>query len=145
MKRIITICLILLIQFKILGQNEKTISNALKNIDIERIDSIAKILNYKGGDVIKVFAKFTVNKNGEIKDVKARGPHILFEEEAIRVVYSIPKLDPKKFKNGMKEMKFTLPINFIIETERERKSRLKKENRKKEKELRKAKKRKKNN
>jgi len=132
MKRIITICLILLIQFKILGQNEKTISNALKNINIERIDSIAKKLNYKGGDVIKVFAIFRVNENGEIKDVKARGPHRLFEEEAIRVVKSIPKLDPKKFKNGMKEMKFTLPINFIIETERERKSRQKKEKRKKE-------------
>ena len=145
MKRIIIICLIFLIQFKVLGQNEKTISKALKNINIERIDRIAKKLNYKGGEIVKVFAIFRVDENGEIKDVKARGPHRLFEEEAIRIVHSIPKLDPKKFKNGMKEMKFTLPINFIIETERERKSRIKKERRKKERELKKAKKKKKRN
>lgn len=135
MKRLIIICLILLIQNKTIGQNKNLISNTIKNQNIERIDSIAKKLNYKGGDVIKVFAIFTVNEKGEIKNVKARGPHKLFEQEAIRIVKLIPKLDPKEFKNGMKEMKYSLPINFVIETEKERKSREKKEKRKKEKEL----------
>jgi len=140
MKRLIIICLILLIQNKTIGQNKNLISNAIKNQDIERIDSIAKKLNFKGGDVIKVFVIFTVNEKGEIKNVKARGPHRLFEQEAIRIVKLIPKLDPKEFKNGIKEMKYSLPINFVIETEKERKSREKKEKRKKEKELKRMKK-----
>lgn len=135
MKRFLTIILILLIQFKTISQNKEIISNAMKNQNIERIDSIAKKLNYKGGEIVKVFAIFTVNENGEIIDIKARGPHRLFEKEAIRIISEIPKLDPKEFENGMKEMKFSLPINFVIETEKERKSREKKEMRKKEKEL----------
>lgn len=127
MKKLIIISLLLLSQSTIIGQNTELISNAVKNQDIERIDSIARKLNYKGGDIIKVFAVFTVNENGEIKEVKARGPHKLFEEEAIRIVNLIPKLDPKEFKNGMKEMKFTLPINFQIETDKDKKKRLKRE------------------
>jgi len=47
----------------------------------------------------------------------------------------IPKLDPKEFQNGLKEMKYSLTINFVIETEKEKKAREKKEKRKKEKEL----------
>ena len=125
MKKLIIITFLLLSQSKIIGQNTELISNAIKNQNIERIDSIARKLNYKGGDIIKVFTVFTVNENGEIEDVKARGPHILFEEEAIRIVNSIPKLDPKEFKDGAKEMKFTLPINFHIETANEKKKRLK--------------------
>lgn len=127
MKKLIIISLLLFSQSKIIGQNTELISDAVKNQNIERIDSIARKLNYKGGDIIKVFAIFTVDENGEIKDVKARGPHRLFEEEAIRIVNLIPKLDPKEFKSGMKEMKFTLPINFQIETDKEKKKRLKKE------------------
>lgn len=135
MKRFLIIILIISIQLKAIGQNKELISKAINNQNIERIDSIAKKLNYKGGDIIKVFAIFTVNEKGEIKNVKARGPHRLFEQEAIRIVKLIPKLDPKEFKNGMKEMKYSLPINFVIETEKERKLREKKEKRKKEKEL----------
>jgi len=72
MKRLIIICLILLTQNKIIGQNNDLISNALQSQNVENIDSIAKQLNYKGGDIVKVFTTFTVNENGEIKDVKAR-------------------------------------------------------------------------
>lgn len=135
MKKIFIISLILLIQNNIVGQNNELISNILKNQNIERIDSIAKKLNYKGGDIIKVIATFTVNENGEIKNVKARGPHPLFEEEAIKIINSIPKLDQKKFLNGLKEINYLLPINFVIETDKERKTREKKEKRKMEKEL----------
>lgn len=135
MKRLIIICLILLTQNKIIGQNNDLISNAIQSHNVENIDSIAKQLNYKGGDIVKVFTSFTVNENGEIKDVKARGPHHLFEQEAIRIINLIPKLDPKEFQNGLKEMKYSLTINFVIETEKEIKARKKKEKRKKEKEL----------
>ena len=117
--------------------NKALIAEAVEKQDQKKIDSIAKLLNYKGGDTVKVFVMFTVTKNGEIKDVKARGPHPVFEQEAERVVKLIPKLDPKKLKNGKKPIKFSLPICFVIETEQDRKARQRKEKRKKEKEFKK--------
>jgi len=133
MKRFIIISLILFIQVKTIGQNKELILNTIKNQNIERIDSIAKVLNHKGGTV-RVYTMFTINEKGEINNVKARGPHRLFEQEAIRIVNLIPKLDPKEFKEGIK---FSLPIVFVIETEKEKKSREKKEKRETEKELKK--------
>lgn len=122
---------------EVMKENNELVSEAIQKQNIEKFDSIAKVLNYKGGDIVKVFVRFTVTENGEIKDVKARGPHPLFELEAERVVKLIPKLDLKKFKNGNKEMKFSLPINFVIQTEQERKAQARKEKRKKERELKK--------
>ena len=122
---------------EVMKENNELISEAIEEQNIEKFDSIAKVLNYKGGDIVKVFVRFTVTENGEIKDVKARGPHPLFELEAEKVVKLIPKLDLKKFKNGNKEMKFSLPINFVIQTEQERKAQARKEKRKKERELKK--------
>ena len=122
---------------EVMKENNELVSEAIQKQNIEKFDSIAKVLNYKGGDIVKVFVRFTVTENGEIKDVKARGPHPLFELEAERVVKLIPKLNLKKFKNGNKEMKFSLPINFVIQTEQERKAQARKEKRKKERELKK--------
>lgn len=122
---------------EVMKENNELVSEAIQKQNIEKFDSIAKVLNYKGGDIVKVFVRFTVTENGEIKDVKARGPHPLFELEAEKVVKLIPKLDLKKFKNGNKEMKFSLPINFVIQTEQERKAQARKEKRKKERELKK--------
>lgn len=46
------------------SQNEeaKTISDRIKEFDQTSFDSIAKSLNYKGGDEIKVNVLFTINK-----------------------------------------------------------------------------------
>lgn len=131
MKRLIIISLILIIQVKTVGQNKELILNTIKNQSIERIDSIAKILNHKGG-IVRVYTMFTVNEKGEIYDIKASGPHKLFEQEAIRIINLIPKLNPKEFKEGVK---ISLPISFMIETRRERISREKKEKEKRKKEL----------
>lgn len=133
MKRLIFICLLLFIQAKTISQNKELILNTLKNQNIERIDSIAKILNHKGG-IVRVYTMFTVNDNGEIKNVQASGPHRLFEQEAIRIINMIPKLDPKEFKDGVK---ISLPISFMIETRNERIAREKNEKRNMEKELKK--------
>ena len=134
MKRLIIISLILFIQLKTVGQNKELILNTIKNQNIEKIDSIAKVLNHKGG-IVRVYTMFTINEKGEINNVKASGPHELFEQEAIRIINLIPKLDPKEFKE---DVKFSLPINFMIETEKARIAREKKEKRKIEKELKKT-------
>ncbi|WP_166965396.1 energy transducer TonB [Yeosuana marina] len=110
------------------------------NIDNrDRLDSIAKQLNYKGGDKIKVLTIFTIDEEGNVTDIKARSVHPLFEKEAIRVLSLLPKMPPAKYNGKTISQKYSMPIVFEIETESAKKQRLKKEKRKREKELKKEK------
>ena len=134
MKQIIFILILFFCSFSFAQSNyDEIINKTIENHDKSRSDSIARALGYKGGDKIKVITIFQVNSNGEIHDIRARGPHKHFEEEAIRVVSEIPKLDPNNNLKEGQSMKYTLPITFVIETDAEKKKRERKEQRKKEK------------
>ena len=114
------------------AQNELggLIREEMENQNKSAFDSIAKSMGYKDGETIRVYAQFTVNSKGEIGDIKAKGPHRVFEEEAIRIITLVPPIDPpKNLKKGDKA-RFTLPIAFKIETEKEKRKREKKEKKK---------------
>ncbi|MFY0602681.1 MAG: hypothetical protein JXQ93_01945 [Flavobacteriaceae bacterium] len=118
----------------------ESFSKTNKDLNLNKIDSIAKKLGYKGGDSFRVIVNFAVNWKGEIVDITAKGPHKIFEDEAIRVVKLIPKFEAlKNLKEGEKE-RFTLPMKIMIETESEKRKRIKKEKRKKRKEAKRNKK-----
>ena len=128
MKKIITLILFLLC-FTAFGQNNFKVifSKVTENVNQDKLYETTKNLGYKGGESIRVFAKFAVNWKGEIVDVSARAPHKIFEDEVIRLIKAIPQFGPpKNLKEGQK-MKFTLPVNLVLETDSERKRRLKKE------------------
>lgn len=101
-------------------------AEALRQYDQTRFDSVARQLNYKGGDQIKVYTKFKVDENGNLVDIEARGPHTVFETEAIRVLKQV-KLDTRNFGSSGKSQLFAMPIIFKIETTQEKKRRLRKE------------------
>ena len=101
-------------------------AEALRQYDQTRFDSVARQLNYKGGDQIKVYTKFKVDQNGNLVDIEARGPHTVFETEAIRVLKQV-KLDTMNFGSSGKSQLFAMPIIFKIETVHEKKRRLRKE------------------
>ena len=140
MKKTLTI-LLFIITNTLFGQNTvaENISESFNEINRNRIDSIAKKLNYKGGDQIKVLTMFTVNEDGDIINIKARSVHPLFEQEAIRVISELPKMTPAQFNGQTISRKYSLPIVFEIETESAKKHRLKKEKSKREKALKKEK------
>ncbi|MBW8244808.1 energy transducer TonB [Muricauda oceani] len=54
-------------------------------------DSIVKALGYKEGDELLVWTIFTINKDGKIINIKARGPHPILEKEAIRILENTPE------------------------------------------------------
>ena len=62
-----------------------------------------------------VFISFVVDKKGKIKDatvIKALNPHL--DNEALRVIKSMPNWKPGK-KDGKKvNVKYTIPINFKL-------------------------------
>lgn len=62
-----------------------------------------------------VVVKFVVSRTGEIKDVKVtRGVDPSLDEEAIRVVKSMPKWTPAEQRNKPCNSYFTLPVNFKL-------------------------------
>ena len=138
MKKIIIILTILLTNL-IIGQNNVSniAGSANNNHDQNRIDSIAKNLNLKGGETIKVLTTFKINENGDVVDITARSIHTAFEQEAIRIISELPKFNPVILNGEKRSIKYSLPIVFKIETDSEKKARDRKEKRKTEKELKK--------
>ena len=92
-----------------------------------KFDSISEVLGYKGGDKVRVSTLFSVNEKGNLTDIVARGPHEIFEDEAIRILKMVPKLDPAMVNGKPVIPRFALPITFVIETERQKKKRAKRE------------------
>src|SRR5690554_1952170 len=113
------------------GQNidVEKISQSLVKESENRIDSIAKALNFKPGEQIKAYVQFSINEEGYVVDVVARSIHPLIEKEAIRVVSELPRMTPPK-KNGKSfEQRYSLPLIFEIETEKEKEKQERKEKR----------------
>ncbi len=75
---------------------------------------LAKVLGLEPG-VKKIFVMFKIDKEGNIADVQAKAPHLKLEEEAIRVINSLPKMIPGKQKGEAVGVKYSLPIAFKIE------------------------------
>ena len=59
--------------------------------------------------------QFTIDKTGQIKNVRARGPHASLEQEAVRVIHTLPKMIPAEQEGKKVAVKYTLPITIKIE------------------------------
>lgn len=91
-------------------------------------DSIVKALGLKNGDKVLVNTIFTINTNGLITDIKTRGIHPYFENEAKRILQNTPELVPENFKPKEENPRFALPITFVIKSKKKKTKRKKKEN-----------------
>lgn len=64
----------------------------------------------------RVIVGFTINENGILSDIKVmKSISPAFDEEAIRVVKSMPKWKPAKLNGKAVKSKYTIPVNFRIE------------------------------
>lgn len=101
-----------------------------KSNNVNKLTSQVEELGYKGGEKIKVFVIFNVNTQGKVEIINVRAPHKIFENEARKLVNSLPQFTPRVINGKAINQKYTLPIVFKIETKREKRRRLKKEKRK---------------
>ena len=94
---------------------KKCLQESISNHIAQNFDkSIAKPLALEAGKK-KIYVQFTIDKNGMITDAKARGPHEALEEEAMKAINELPKMQPGE-QNGKKvDVKYTLPISFEVE------------------------------
>ena len=65
--------------------------------------------------VQKIFTLFKIDKNGNIVDIQARAPHKRLQEEAIRVIKLLPKMEPGKQQGVPVKVRYSMPIVFKIE------------------------------
>jgi len=63
----------------------------------------------------RISVQFKIDKNGRVIDVRARAPHPRLEQEAVRVVESLPNMTPGKQRGKPVGVLYSLPIVFDIQ------------------------------
>jgi len=63
----------------------------------------------------RIFALFTIGKNGLVTDIIIKAPHKRLEKEALRVIEKLPEMIPGKQRKRAVAVKYTLPIVFQLE------------------------------
>ena len=76
--------------------------------------SVTKSLGLDAGEK-RVYVHFIIDKTGNITNVRARGPHKILEKEAIRVITSLPKMQPGEHNGKKVGFVYTLPIKLQIQ------------------------------
>jgi protein TonB len=63
----------------------------------------------------RISVQFKIDKNGDVVNVRARAPHPRLEQEAVKVVSSLPKMIPGKQRGKAVGVLYSLPILFQVE------------------------------
>ena len=63
----------------------------------------------------RVFVKFIVGKDGNIMGLEARGPYLILEKEAIRIISLLPKIKPGEIEGRKVRVPFSIPITFGLQ------------------------------
>lgn len=75
--------------------------------------SIGSDLGLNG--INKVYVMFNIDKNGHVVDIKSKASHPKLEEEAIRVIKSLPNFEPGKQRGKPVKVSYSLPIIFQMQ------------------------------
>jgi protein TonB len=62
----------------------------------------------------KIFVTFKIDKTGKVADIRSRAPHPKLEEEAAKVVKSLPRMIPGKQRGSPVGVLYALPIMFQV-------------------------------
>jgi bla regulator protein BlaR1 len=89
--------------------NDKVASLVNKNFNT----NLAKSLDLPSGKK-RIFVQYVIGKQGDVKNIVARGPHPKLEEEAIRVLKLLPQFTPGEKDGEVVDVSFSIPIVFQI-------------------------------
>ena len=95
------------------SDKRKCFSDKINNLVTKNWNQdLANSLNLKGK--VRIYVRFTINKEGDITNVKSRTPHPELDKEAKRIVKLIPKVKPGKHEGDFVNITFDLPITFNV-------------------------------
>ncbi|EAQ42390.1 energy transducer TonB [Polaribacter sp. MED152] len=63
----------------------------------------------------RVFIGFKIDKQGNIVNIQARGPHPKIESEVISVMNKLPKMTPGRQRGKPVGVKYSIPFSLIVE------------------------------
>lgn len=87
--------------------NEKVQEHIKKNFDYP---AAALDMHITG----RVHIQFVIDSKGNVTNIQKRGPDRLLEEEAVRIIASLPKVKPGEQRGKKVSVKYSIPINFIM-------------------------------
>ena len=64
----------------------------------------------------RITSTFVINKNGDVIDIRVRAPHPQLEDEAIRVINLLPKMEPGRQDGKAVSVSYLLPIIFKVQS-----------------------------
>ncbi|TLP78829.1 energy transducer TonB [Maribacter sp. ACAM166] len=79
-----------------------------------RYPEIAQEIGLQG----RVNTQFIINKDGSIGTIQKKGPHVLLEKEAVRILSKlpkIPKMTPGKQRGTAVKVPYSIPITFKLQ------------------------------
>lgn len=62
----------------------------------------------------KVYVQFIINVDGNITNIKSRGPDQLLEKEAERIIATLPQMTPGKQRGMPVKVPFSIPVTFKL-------------------------------
>ncbi|MER3375214.1 MAG: energy transducer TonB [Allomuricauda sp.] len=63
----------------------------------------------------RVYVQFVIDSKGNVTDIQKRGPDRLLEDEAARIIASLPNVKPGEQRGKAVRVKYSIPINFEIQ------------------------------
>ena len=63
----------------------------------------------------RVSIMFIIDENGDVANVRVKGPHAILEEEAIRIIKLLPKLGPGLQNGNPVKVPYAIPITFKLQ------------------------------
>ena len=72
-------------------------------------------LAQKEGVQGRVFVQFIVNVDGKVDSIRARGPNVLLEKEAARIISLLPRINPGRIDGKPVPVPFSIPIIFKLQ------------------------------
>lgn len=95
-------------------QRKKCMSDKIQEFVQRRFNTdLGSQLGLSG--VNRVIVVFKIDKNGNVTDIRSRAPHPRLEQEAARVVGSLPKMQPGKQRGKAVAVSYSLPIVFQVQ------------------------------
>ncbi|MEZ4810350.1 MAG: energy transducer TonB [Allomuricauda sp.] len=88
--------------------NEKVIEHVKKNF---HYPEAALEMGITG----KVFVQFVIDSQGNVTDIRQRGPDRLLEKEAVRIIAALPQVKPGIQRGKPVKVKYSIPINFVMQ------------------------------
>ena len=95
-------------------KKRECLSEKIKNFVVKNFNTeIVKNLGLDG--IQRVAVIFKIDKSGNIISVRARGPHPRIEQEAVRVINLLPKMEPGLQNGKPVIVPYSLPIIFAVQ------------------------------